>query len=314
MLASSACAGPQSALAPAGVEAARVSTLLSWLTAGSVVVLAIVVAIMTYAARPGRAPRDERAMRRFVWVAGAAVPTVVLTAVLVYGLALLPDLLGPAPRDAVRVHVTGAQWWWRVRYERAGGAPVELANELVLPAGRAVELELESADVIHSLWIPALGGKVDMIPGRTNRLLLHPTRVGEYRGVCAEYCGASHAWMAFSVRVVDEPTYAAWLAAQAAPAAADALEHPGAALFLANGCGACHAVRGTGADGAVGPDLTHVGGRRTIGAGALPTTAADLARWITRPAHVKPGALMPSFAALPAAEVAAIAAYLEGLR
>jgi cytochrome c oxidase subunit 2 len=244
------------------------------------------------------------------------VPVAVLTALLVYGLAMLPPLLAAAPEGTLRVHVVGEQWWWRVTYAGPSGEPVELANELWLPAGRPVELRLETRDVIHSLWIPALGGKMDMIPGRRTRLLLHPTRTGTFRGICAEYCGASHAWMLFTVRVVDEAEFTRWLDGQARPAAepAEPLAARGRELFLANGCGACHAVRGTEAAGRVGPDLTHVGGRHTLAAGRLANEADAFRSFVARPGALKPGARMPHFGMLPPEDLTPLAAFLEALR
>lgn len=240
----------------------------------------------------------------------------VLGVLLVYGLALTPDLLAPAPEGSLRIAVTGEQWWWRVRYLPPGGDPVDLANEIRLPVGERVEFSLESPDVIHSFWIPALGGKIDMIPGRVNRLTLQPSRTGVFRGACAEYCGASHALMSFSVVVLEQEDFARWLAhqAQPAPEPTAALAAHGQDLFLANGCGACHAIRGTPADGVVGPDLTHVGGRLSLGAGILPNEPDAFVRWIARTEMVKPGVHMPAFGMLPAEDLEALAVYLEGLQ
>jgi cytochrome c oxidase subunit 2 len=169
--------------------------------------------------------------------------------------------------------------------------------------------------VIHSFWIPSLGGKVDMIPGRRTRLVLEPTRTGAFRGACAEFCGTSHALMAFSVVVLEEAAFEDWLAQEAT--AATAPGSPAAArgqeLFLQVGCGACHTVRGTEADGTIGPDLTHLASRATLGAGTFPNTFDDLVRWIAHTEEVKPDVRMPSFGALPREHIEAIAAYLEGL-
>jgi cytochrome c oxidase subunit 2 len=193
---------------------------------------------------------------------------------------------------------------------------VVLANEIRLPVGETVEFRLESPDVIHSFWIPSLGGKMDMIPGRVTRLALTPTKTGVFRGACAEYCGTSHALMSFDVVVHEKEGFDRWLAHQQMPAGP-----PGAAaaargheLFLANGCGACHAIRGTTAKGVIGPDLTHVGSRLSIGAGTLSNTRDALVRWIARTDHVKPGVIMPSFGMLPDEQLQAMALYLEGLR
>lgn len=275
------------------------------------------VAVVTLAYLLSRArPLGERrgAARWLIIGGGAAFPTIVLAGVLVYGLALVPELVGRAPPGSLRVVVSGEQWWWRVRYVVPGG-DVTLANELHLPVGEPVELLLESPDVVHSFWVPALGGKLDMIPGRVNRLTLRPTRTGVFPGLCAEYCGSSHALMRFHVVVEEREAFSRWLAHQAGPAAAPAepLARRGAERFLANGCGACHAVRGTPAAGAVGPDLTHVGSRLGLGAGVLENEVESMHRWIARAGELKPGVLMPSFGMLPEEDLRAIAAYLEGL-
>ena len=194
----------------------------------------------------------------------------------------------------------------------AGGPPVVSANEIRLPIGQRVDFELRSADVIHSFWIPPLGGKMDMIPGRTNRLSLQATEAGTFRGPCTEFCGTSHALMAFAAIAMPRGDFDRWLAERASPSPGAAGE--GAAPFLRQGCGACHRVDGTEAQGAIGPDLSHVGSRETIGAGILPNGEATLARFIADPDAVKPGALMPAYDMLPPDEIAAIAAYLRGLR
>lgn len=304
------------ALDPAGRGAERIAELFWWMTGGAVVIWAAVVTLSLYAAYWKPRPVEARRTRRLVVLGGAVFPTVVLAALLAYGLAMLPSLLREAPPGSLRIEVTGEQWWWRVRYLPPGGEPVELANELWLPVGEPVQLDLSSPDVIHSLWIPSLGGKMDLIPGRRTHLALEPTRLGTYRGLCAEYCGASHAFMLFTVRVVEEGEYARWLALQASPAEPprDALALRGREAFLANGCGACHAVRGTPADGRVGPDLTHVGGRAALAAGRLDNRADAFHAWIARPEALKPGVRMPAFGVLPEDELRAIAVYLEGLR
>jgi cytochrome c oxidase subunit 2 len=311
-----ACQGPQSALDPAGLGAERLGKLFIALTAGAAVVWCVTVGLALYATYARRAPAPRSLSSWLIIGGGVAVPAVVLTGTLAHGLALLPSLLPNADVAALKVEVAGEQWWWRVRYMSAAGTPVDVANEIHLPRGQAVLLELASDNVIHSLWIPALGGKTDMIPGRRTRLMLEPTKTGTYRGVCAEFCGASHALMAFRVVVHDRPAFDAWLAQQAAPAAAptDGLAAAGAEGFLRNGCGACHTVRGTPAEGTVGPDLTHVGSRLSLGAGALPNDAAAFRRWIALTDEVKPSVHMPAFGMLPSADIRALAAYLEALQ
>jgi cytochrome c oxidase subunit 2 len=311
-----ACHGPQSALDPAGIGAQRLADLFFVLTAGAAVIWCVTIGIALYASYAPREPAGRASAAWLIPVGGVAVPVVVLTSTLAYGLALLPPLL-PSPNETrLEIEVTGEQWWWRVRYTSAAGTPVDLANEIRLPRGERVLLELASDNVIHSFWIPALGGKTDMIPGRRTQLVLEPTAAGIYRGVCAEFCGASHALMAFRVVVQERPEFDAWLARQAAPAAApaDGLAAAGAEAFLRNGCGACHAVRGTPALGTVGPDLTHVGGRLSLGAGILPNDPEAFLRFVALTGEIKPSVHMPAFGMLPAAELEAIAAYLEALQ
>ena len=290
------------------------------MTGGAFVVWAGVVALTVYAIRARPVAKGGHWTAMLIIGGGAVVPTVVLAGLLVYGLALLPRLLAPAPEGSLKISVVGEQWWWRVRYHPADGAPVDLANEIRLPIGDSVTFELESPDVIHAFWIPALGGKVDMIPGRRTRLTLQPTRTGVFRGVCAEYCGASHALMAFDVVVLERAEFDRWLETQRAPAAPEALSFlPAAAAlgrerFFANGCSACHTVRGTEARGFVGPDLTHVGSRRALGAGIIPNNPGGFARWLEQADRLKPGVHMPHFRMLPREEREALAAYLEALQ
>jgi cytochrome c oxidase subunit II len=314
LLALAACSGPQSALDPAGEGAARIAGLWWLMLAGAALIWVLVIGAVVYASRikPGR--HAERAASALLLWGGLVVPTAVLAGLLTWGLALMAELR--APGDGLEISVSGEQWWWRVDYHMPGGQrPVASANEVRLPRGQRVELELSSPDVIHSFWIPSLAGKVDMIPGRVNRLVVEPTRTGTFRGACAEFCGESHALMAFSVEVMEPAAFEQWLAQQAEDAAAPTtpLATRGRELFEQVGCGACHAVRGTTADGTIGPDLTHLASRATLAAGILPNERDALVRWITQTETIKPGVRMPPFAALPEDQVQAIAAYLEGL-
>lgn len=307
------CDGVQSSLAPAGRSAEKIATLFWWMAAGAAIIWISVIGLGIYAAK---ARQSEGRSAAFLIIGGGAiVPTVVLAALLVYGLAMLPALVAPAPDGSLNISVVGEQWWWRIAYETPDGERIELANEIRLPVGEPVQFHLASADVIHAFWIPSLGGKVDMIPGRETRLALEPTRTGEFRGACAEYCGTSHALMNFSVVVLERAEFARWLVdqAEAASPPADSLAARGHELFLVNGCGACHTVRGTPADGVVGPDLTHVASRRSLGAGILPTGPDAFLKWIAQTEALKPEVHMPHFGMLPPEDVRALAAYLSGL-
>jgi cytochrome c oxidase subunit 2 len=310
------CAGVQSALAPAGREATRIADLFWWMAAGAIVIELAVLALAYYCIRTSRGIPNRRRDRALIVGGGVLVPIVVLTALLVYGLMMLPPLVARASDSPVQIHVVGEQWWWRVQYLRPGREPVALANEVRLPVGQRVQFRLESDNVIHAFWIPSLAGKIDMIPGRVTWLALEPTRTGVFRGACAEYCGTSHALMAFYTEVMQAAAFEQWLDAQAAPAVppAEALASRGQALFFANGCSACHAIRGTAAAGGIGPDLTHVGGRLSIGAGTLAAVPGAFERWIATTDRIKPGVHMPQYGMLPPDDRRALAAYLEQLR
>ena len=274
-----------------------------------------VVGLTMYCARGPRVPHARRFASLLIVGGGVFLPAVLLTALLAFGLPSLPRLVD-APRPGnLTIAVSGEQWWWRVRY-LTPGSYVDLANEIRLPVGERVEVWLTSDNVIHSFWIPAISGKIDMIPGRTTHLSLEPTRTGTFRGTCAEYCGTSHALMAFPVAVLEKNAFDAWLSAEARPAQEPAtpLTRRGRELFLENGCSACHTIRGTPAAGVIGPDLTHVGGRMSLAAATLPNEMAQMTAWISDPERVKPDVHMPAFGVLGPAQLQAIAAYLIELR
>jgi cytochrome c oxidase subunit 2 len=306
----------QSTLVPRGPHAEIVATLGGVMVGGAAAIFILVVALTVLAIvlRPER--RRWMTSRRFIVWLGIVFPVVTLTALLVYGLWISRDILRPGA-PVLRVQVIGERWWWRVRYlDRDGSVRLVSANEIRVPTGRPVEFVLETQDVIHSFWVPNLAGKLDMIPGRRNVYRFAVDRPGIYRGQCAEYCGAQHALMAFYV-IADEPAgFEAWYAREARAAHDPVLPllTRGKELFLQNGCGACHTIRGTPADGVIGPDLTHVGSRRSIAAGTFPTNVGTLAGWISSAQHLKPDNLMPSFGNLQGEELRAIAAYLESLK
>lgn len=200
------------------------------------------------------------------------------------------------------VTVVGRQWWWEYHYDQYNGRKLDLvtANELHIPVSekgvpRAVYLTLKSADVCHSFWVPRLGGKTDLIPGRTNSMWLQTDQKGLFLGQCAEYCGTQHANMLIRV-VVDSPDeFEQWLDREAKPAADDTSTAKGREVFLSQSCVNCHRVRGTTAEGTYAPDLTHLMGRATLASGMVPNTPENLRKWIDDPQQVKPGCLMPAF-------------------
>ena len=262
-------------------------------------------------ARPGPADPGRSALRWIV-VGGVVMPVVVLLVVFGFTVQTMRATPGAAPPDALRIDVLGHQWWYEVRYPDEG---VTTANEMHIPVGRPVEIRLRSADVIHSFWVPALAGKLDMLPGRENVLVLEADEAGSYQGSCAEFCGLQHAKMRF-LTVAEEPErFAAWLATQRRPAAEPSGGdiRRGREVFAAAGCGECHTVRGTPAGGQKGPDLTHLASRETLASGTLPFTRRHLAEWISDPQGVKRGTQMEA-PDLSGEDLEALLAYLESLR
>lgn len=303
---------------PAGDPATRLGQGLGVVSIVVTVVIAILLLAAIYRKRavPARSSdltvsRDEGGVS---WIyVGVGISTVVLVACAVWTMLTVAAVAMPARAADFTVRVTAAQWWWNVRYESADASQVfDAPNEIHIPVGRPVRVELSSVDVIHSFWIPKLSGKMDVIPGQTNVTWLQADKPGAYRGQCGEYCGAQHAHMAMYV-VAEEPReYAAWADRQRAaapPARAEARQ--GEQSFISR-CGACHAVRGTGAGGILGPDLTHLKSRQTIAAGMLPNTPGNLAAWISNAQALKPGTRMPTMA-LSGPELSALMVYLDTL-
>jgi cytochrome c oxidase subunit 2 len=221
----------------------------------------------------------------------------------------MPD---PGRQDVLRVDVTGRQWWWVFEYPGLG---VVTANELHIPVGRPVLVRLRTDDVIHSFWVPKLAGKMDLMPNQNNQMWFAADAAGEYFGQCAEFCGASHAHMRFRVIAQSQPDFEAWVAGQVQPAVAPTapLALQGSKLFIEKGCGACHAIVGTPAQGVAAPNLTHFGSRRTMAAGMMENSPENIARWLANPPAVKPNSSMPNLG-LNAADITALSAYLQGLK
>ncbi len=308
------CSGRQSVLVPAGRDAEVLATLFWWMLGGAVVLWVVMNGLLVYVTRARARTVSPRTAEGFIIGGGIVFPTVVLAGLLSYALAEMPR-----QRDlgsGLTVRIVGGSWWWRVEYLRDGAdTPVISANELRLPSGSRSEIKLAANGVIHSFWIPALGGKTDMIPGRETRMSLEPTQPGTYRGQCTEFCGLSHALMALNAVVMEPEAFDDWLDAQSRDAAVpvDAAAQRGRAVFAAEGCGACHTVRGTPAGGQVGPDLTHLAGRTTLAAGILPMDKPTLIQWLRTPETFKPGVRMPAYDHLTEADLSDLADYLMGL-
>jgi len=318
LLEAGACGGASpSTLRPEGPGAHRVAGLWWFMFWVSVVVVAVVTALIVIGVLPRRqrrttgVPGTPRWAGRMVLIGGVLAPVVVLSVLWVLTLTGMSALSQPVRPQAMRVQVIGHQFWWEVRYPEHG---IVTANDVHIPSGLPVEIELTTADVIHSFWIPQLAGKTDLISGRTNTMWVQADRPGVYRGQCAEYCGLQHANMIFYV-VADPPgAFQDWLARERQPATTptEPLASQGQQVFLSSACVGCHSVQGTEASGQVGPDLTHFGSRISIGAGAVANTPENLTQWISDSQSIKPGNEMPPIPLSPE-ELRAVVAYLEGL-
>jgi cytochrome c oxidase subunit 2 len=307
-----------STLDPQG-PAAESAADLWWLmlALGAVVFLVVVTLLLVgLFRRPPSAPPAGQAPKRFGrWIIGGGVvaPAVVLVVVFVATVAAMRDVEITAPDDALVIEIVGHRWWWEVRYPEAG---VTTANEVHMPVGRQVAFELTSVDVIHSFWVPALGGKLDAMPDGVNTLVLQADEPGEHRSECAEFCGLQHAQMGLVVTAEPVDRFEAWLAEESRPARepADASARSGRDVFHSAGCAGCHAVRGTGTgtEAGTGPDLTHLASRQFLGATAVPNTAVGLAEWVRDPHTIKDGVGMPA-TDISDEELDALLAYLETL-
>jgi cytochrome c oxidase subunit 2 len=298
-------------------------TGLTWglidLSLGVVVVVTGLVVVGAFLRRERRrapvfadlAVGPEAGGLRWLWI-GLALTVLALIASLAWTVAVMAAVGVPSGAHTLTLEITGHQWWWEVRY--LGPTPAEsfvTANEIHIPTGRPVLVRLKGADVIHSFWIPALAGKTDTIPGRTSQTWLQADKAGVYRGQCTEYCGLQHANMAAFVTAEAPAAFEAWRADQLRAATETPGHEAGEQLFVAH-CGDCHAVRGTQAQGADGPDLTHLMSRQTLAAGATPNTLDGLSGWVANPQGVKPGTRMPAMG-LSGPQLGQVVAYLETL-
>ena len=314
----------QNALAPESHQARDIASLWWWMFGAACIGFAVIVGILllawirrsergigsdTQGMKPG-----ERVSTAVVVVLGVAVPLIALaTLFLIADVFVIRTTQAPAAtRTRLTVDVVGHQWFWEVRYP---GTKAVTANEIHIPVGTPVLVRATTADVIHSFWVPSLNRKIDMIPGQHNSVELDADRVGTDRGQCSEFCGLQHTHMAFLVVVQARSQFRTWLAHMARPSAppTTALARRGEQVFLNGPCASCHTMRGTSASGFVGPDLTHLASRSTLGALTVPNTRSSLATWITDNQHLKPGNQMPNIR-LSVAQLRALVAYLESRR
>ncbi|HEX3429483.1 MAG TPA: cytochrome c oxidase subunit II [Rhizomicrobium sp.] len=316
------CSSWQSALDPHSAEAGHLADLFWFFTAVCAAIWILVTASLLHLGlrrrRDGDIPREDspEERRRKMLIVGALVAlTAVILAIFSFASFYATRGFAWANQTALTIKVKGNQWWWPIQYESRDVTQIfDTANEIHIPVKRPVTFDLEASDVIHSLWIPDLMGKQDLIPGRNNTLTVEADRAGLYRAQCAEYCGLQHAHMALYVFAEPEKQFEAWRGHQLAPARppASGKAWQGYRVFLA-ACAGCHTVRGTDAGGQLGPDLTHFGSRAAIAAGELHNTQDNLSNWLADPQSIKPGNYMPRVP-LSDGDRAAVVAYLQGLK
>lgn len=320
------CAGAQTALGGQGAEASNFISLFTIFIAVCAAMYLLVVAGLLLALWRGGTKGARTVEDREHHRTSAAVRPAVITwvALVLVGLTALTvasfftdrSNAAASSNPQLSLTVTANQWWWDVEYHSADASKtVRTANEIHLPVGVPVQITLKSNDVIHSLWIPNLAGKQDLIPGRITDLELLARETGTFRAQCAEFCGVQHSKMALDVTVESRDDFNLWYAAQLKPAKAPEtpLQFAGYTYFTARECSSCHNIGGTPASGQLAPDLTHFASRRSIAAGTLPMTRANLAAWIADPQSPKPGNNMPKIDMKPG-EANAVAAYLETLK
>lgn len=316
-----ACSGPfpQSTFEPRSDFATQIDSLFRGIFWWAVVVFVVVeglllVTVLRFRARPDGVIPKQTTGHTLLEVGWTLAPAVILVFIAVPTMRTIFATSARPPEGALRVEVIGRQWWWEFRYPDLG---IATANELHLPVGRPALLDMTSTDVIHAFWVPFLGGKRDLTPGRQTQILLTPSAVGRYAGQCAEFCGLSHANMRTAVIVDDGPAFEAWVQRQRVPAPAPApgsLEARGAEIFARSACIGCHRLAGIPeAQGVSGPDLSRVGGRGTLAAGMLRNTGPLMRAWVANAPELKPGALMPA-SDLPPDELDAVVAFLRSRR
>jgi cytochrome c oxidase subunit 2 len=323
MLLIAGCSPYQSAQNPAGPQAKRIFSLWVFLVIVATVVFLAVTGTALFAVRgasrrPESLPQGEvtqRSLTRAV-VAATAVTAVVLFVFFIYSLTTGRALASLPAKSALTIEVTGWQWWWDVEYvDTVPSRRLTTANEIHVPVGVPVQIIARSHDVIHSFWVPNLHGKKDLIPGHTTATWFQADTAGLYRGQCAEFCGHQHAKMALWVIAEPREAYEKWYASQleTPPSPSDSVARAGQDVFTSRTCSMCHNIGGTLAGSHVGPDLTHIASRRSIAAGTLPNTRANLGSWIVDPQAIKPGSRMPA-TTLSSSELNALVAYLETLK
>ena len=313
------CGGDQSTLNPKSEQSRHIANLWWGMLVAAAIVFggAVVMLLIGWLRRTPGLPfvgEREGVSNGLVVAFGAVVPVIALVALfIIANVDVIDTTAAPAPGSTkMTIRVTGHQGVWAVRYP---GTAAVTANEIHIPTRTRVNVVATTEDVIHSFWVPELNRKIDMVPGRSNRVLLYADKPGVYRGQCAEFCGLQHAHMSFAVFADPPDRFRAWLANESRPrrAPTTTVGRTGEQTFMTSQCASCHTIRGTKAQGAVGPDLTHFGSRTTLAAYLLKNDPNEVARWIDDPQHVKPGNKMPALG-LTQSQIGQIVPYLESLK
>jgi cytochrome c oxidase subunit 2 len=311
---------PQTAMDPKSDYAKTVDSL-QWLTIYLGVAVGIVVftilgyIVIRFRHKPGDPVPTQVHGNTTLELAWTLIPAVLIAIIAVPTVRTIFATQAEAPPNALTIDVRGYQWWWQFRYPLANGDTVVTANEIHVPVGQPIHLRITSQDVLHSFWIPQMGGKRDLVPNRINHINFTPLEEGVYLGQCAEFCGSSHALMKMRLIAHKPADFQKWLAHERSPAveSADSAILHGKQLVTAGACAGCHTIQGTTAQfGKTAPNLTHLASRATIAAGVLDNNAANLAKWIANPQSVKPGAIMPP-GLVPEQELKYVVAYLQTL-
>jgi len=302
-------------------------TLWLGVAVGIAVIGVLVVFLLRYRYRPGAPEPKQIHGNTRLEVAWTLIPAVILAVIAVPTVKAIFSTQPEPPANALTIEVVGKQWWWEFRYPQPNGDTVVTANEIHVPVDRPVHLLLKSDNVLHSFWVPQMGGKRDLITNRVNHLVFTPKERGVYFGQCAEFCGTSHSLMRMRMIAHSQAGFDQWLANEARPSAeplpADSAVALGKQLVTTGVCAGCHTIRGTPMVGSQsptgGPELTHFGRRRTMAAGIMENDAENLRRWITNAPSVKPGSKMPALGAsaggsLTDQQITYILAYLQSLQ
>ena len=316
--------GQQRILAPAGPAAGSLATLGWFVLILSLVVMVVMWALIAMVLTRPRgslaehAPADTGGGQKFVIFGGFLFPALILASMYVYSLKSMSEFpLNRGMEMPAQLRVVGHQWWWEVQY-RFGDLQGHFvsANEIHIPTGTAIDIDLDSEDVIHSFWVPALHGKVDMIPGNPNRIRVEASHPGIYRGQCAEYCGDEHAAMILLVVAQDPADFQKWLENARQPGVTPSTpdQIAGQQVFLSTACALCHTIDGTLAHGTVGPNLTHLASRRMIASNWLENNTANLEAWVTHARSLKPSVLMPDMTVFTGDQARQLVAYLQSLK